>query len=534
MGVWTMSGARAMVAVVAVAGVLAGDSVARADSYLDEANKLYASIQKDRRSDLVVLPVLHAMEEGPKVPGDYLAAFLMTTENTAWGPVAAWAKGKKQQDVIDALKKVTSEDDWRKAWAFGQPYGAAAVDPSFVDMKLYTELGEDNTLAAAQLLYLPAIRRMEILCHVEATRLLAEGKGNDALDLMRRWAMFSYQIASRELLKEKYTGMEMMSLAFARMRDLAYSDMMAETHSMTYTEISKIIGKLGDRNPVNIDRLQLPAAERLAAQQLVSRTFVPGSGGRPDPATFPKVFANVAAGERGLRRFSESAKWSSLLKLHGGTEATSKRIDEVFGDWSRRWDVSQWDPMQELTTDYGRLDKVEYAALDLVMGDLGTVFPKRRELFAEWIGTRAALGAYGYRLKLNSLPVKIESIVPEFVGKIDLMNDPFDKDAKADRGKRLAYVRAGIDNIAVGGVPKPVVIRVFPKVAGVEYPNFEAKVLQGQFVIYSAGPDGNQNGVSRATQMIKDDFGDYLVWPPMLSLARQYRIENAAKPEDRP
>jgi len=117
-------------------------------------------------------------------------------------------------------------------------------------------------------------------------------------------------------------------------------------------------------------------------------------------------------------------------------------------------------------------------------------------------------------------------VVPVFVQRISLMLDPFDKNAKEDAGKRLAYLRAEIDNMAVGGLPKPMVIRVFPKVAGVDYPNFEAKVLLNQFVVYSAGPDGNQTGVSRATQMIKDDHGDYLIWPPVLSLVRQYRIDN--------
>jgi hypothetical protein len=158
----------------------------------------------------------------------------------------------------------------------------------------------------------------------------------------------------------------------------------------------------------------------------------------------------------------------------------------------------------------------------------------RRALRAEWVGTRTALGCYSYWLTLHSLPPKVEALVPKYVGKIGLMADPFDKDAKEDRGRRLAYVRATLDNVSSDGIAKPVVIRVFPKVSGVEYPNFEAKVMAGQFVLYSAGPDGNQNGCSRATQMVRDEHGDYLLWPPVLSLARQYRIDNATKPEERP
>ncbi|HZW07504.1 MAG TPA: hypothetical protein VFF65_10305, partial [Phycisphaerales bacterium] len=180
MGVWTMAGRWAAVTAVA-ACVLAGGASVRADEPLDQANALYSTIQTDKRSDLIILPVLHEMEPPPGVPGDFLAAFLMTTQSPGWEEAVAWAKGEKQQAVLKALSTVTKEEDARKAFAFAQPYGAAAVDPKFVDWKLYTELGEDNTLASAQFLYLTAVRKMELLCHVDATRLLAEGKGNEAL-----------------------------------------------------------------------------------------------------------------------------------------------------------------------------------------------------------------------------------------------------------------------------------------------------------------------------------------------------------------
>lgn len=525
MGVWTMAGVRAM---TAVACVMLTGAAARADDFLDKANALYAPIAEDRRSDLVILPLLSKMEAPPKVPGDYLSAALMTTQNAAWEAAAAWAKAKPQQDVLDGLKKVTSEEDARKAWAFGQPYGGAAVKPEFVDMGLYTELGEDGTLAAADFKFLPAILKMELLCHIESTRLLAEGKGNDSLNLMCNWLTFSHQIASRQMLTEKITGMRMMSLAFARMRDLAYTDMISEKQTMTPEGLRTVIARLDVRNPVNSERLGLPEAERLAAEQLVSRTFTPDGG--PNPASFARVYARVAAKDRSLRRFSESAKWDSILKLHGTTTETKKMIRDVYGDWERRWDISQWDLIQEIPTDYARLDKVKFAALDLVMGDVGAVFPARRQGRAEWVGTRTALGIYGYRLQQGVLPVRAESVVPVFIRKNDLMNDSFDKTAKEAASKRLVYFRATVDNIPPGGRPQPHTMRLFPKVEGVEFPNFEAKVGEGQFVLYSAGPDGNQSGMLRATQMVKDDKGDYLLWPPMLSLMRQNLSETGAQP----
>lgn len=522
----------AMVAVASFAAAAGTPGQARADEFLDQANAFYAPIQKDRRSDLVILPVLHKLQPPPKSVSDYLSAAMMTPANPAWGEVKAWAEGQTQKDAIEALKKVTGEEDWRKAWAFGQPYGAAAVEPEFVDMGLYTELGEDGMLAAAEVKYLPVVHHLESLCHVEATRLLAEGKGNDALDLMRRWAKFAYQIASRHLLKEKQEGMEMLALAFERMRDLAYVDSRSETRSMTAEGVRDVIARLDERNPINIERLLLPEAEKLAAEQLVARTFVADGG--PSGEAFARSFARVAAGDRPLRRFSESAKWDAVLKLHGNTAETRRQIRDVFGDWDKRWSLNQWDPIQELATDYTRLDKVRFAALDLVMGDVGTLFPLRRKLRVEWIGTRGALACYGLMLRTGKVPVRMESTVPDFVRNQNLTLDPFDKAAKEGRGSRLGYFRPGVDNMAVGGTPRPHVVRLFPKVAGVEYPNFEAPILEGQFVVFSAGPDGNQGDMARATQMVKDDKGDYLIWPPAISMVRQYLADNARSDADRP
>lgn len=527
MGVWTKVGVRMAGLAVAAALVLVTGAAARADEPLDKANKLYSNIQKDRRSDLVLLPVLSKMELPPKQIGDYLAAALMTTGNVSWSAAETWAKAKPQQDALDALKKVTAEEDWRKAWAFGQSYGAAAVDPEFVDIGLYTELGEDGTLAAADFKYLVAVRRLEILCHVEATRLLAAGKGDDALELMRRWALFSYQIASRELLKEKMTGMEMLVLSFARMRDLAYTDMMAEKHSMTAEGVRDVIAKLSEKNPINSERISLPLAERYAAEQLVARTFLPD--GKPNRESFATIYARVASGNRPLRRFSESAKWDTIMGLHGSRSETDQMIGAVYGDWAKRWDLNQWDPIQEIPTDYMRLDKVKFASLDLVMGDVGLMFPARRMLRVEWIGTRAALGCYGYVLQQHNVPVLVTSVVPVFVRDVVLLADPFDKAAKEGRGKRLGYIRPTIDNNG-----KIQIIRVFPKVAGVEYNNFEAPVGAGQFVLYSAGPDGNQNSMDRATQMVKDEKGDYLIWPPVISLTRQHLTESARTDSEKP
>lgn len=513
---------------VTVAAVLALSSgfltiQARADEFVDRVNDRYKVIQQDKRSDLIILPILHKLEAVPASVADPLPASLMTTASANWPAVETWCKAKPQTAALEALKKITSEDDYRKAWAFGQPYGASAVPPEYIDMGLYTELGENPTLASAEFKYLPVIRKFEILVHVEATRLLAEGKGNDALELMRRWVYFAAQIADRQFLKEKTLGMEMMTLGYQRMRDLAYTDSRSEKPTMTPEGIRDVIQKISlARTPIAIERITLPQAERDAGLQLVARTFV--AGAKADTVRFPNTFAVVAAGNRPLRRFSENAKWDGIRALHANTADTTKAVNDVFGDWEHRWELRTGDPLLDLATDYQQLDKVKFAMADLVLGDLGSLFPIRAQLRAEAVGTRGALAVQGFKILQRSFPPSLEGTTPAILPTLRILVDPFDKNLKEDTAKRVQYFRPTKDT------PKEHTIRLFPKVAGISYPNFEIKLREDNFVLYSAGPDGVHNGMSLATQMTADVKGDYLIWPPMLSLVRQNLSEQGKLP----
>jgi hypothetical protein len=504
---------------LAVATLLIATALApavHADDFVDRVNKRFDPIKADRRSDLVILPVLATMDTPPKEVADPLRAALIIPASPNWAAAEAWATAKPQQDAIEALKKVTGEEDYRKAWAFAQPYGAPAVDPKFVDMGLYTELGEGATLASAEFKYLPAIRRLEMLSHIEATRLLAAGKGNDALDLMRRWTYLAHQIADRQFLKEKQAGLEMLILAFQRISDLAYTDAKADKQTMTPEMMRDTIAKLDEkRTPVAVERVGLPEADRDAAEQLIARTFSPGQG--PNPALFARTYAAVASGNRPLRRFSESAKWDGIRPLHANTAETMKSFQDIFDNWALRWDMGNFDPILELPTTYQRIDKVRNAASDLVLGDVGNLFPLRSQARAEAVGARGALAVQGFRLLHHHSPPSLEGCVPAILQTTKILADPFDKSAKLAAPKRIAYIRPGVDTNG------PVLIRVFPKVAGITFDNlnFEIKVNQDDFVLYSAGPDGLHNGMKLATQMVKDDKGDYLLWPPMISLVRQ-------------
>jgi hypothetical protein len=515
--------------VIAISLLSAVGTTARADQYVTQANSEYAKVRSDQRSDTVILPVLHKMQAVPEGVRDAIPAALMTKESSRWAAVKAWCEAKPQQDAIEALKKVTNEQDSRRAFAFAQPYGSAAVDPEFIEMGLYTELGEPPTLAAADFKYLGAIKNLEILCHLEATRLMAEGKATDALDLVRRWAYFARSMSDREFLAEKTAGMNMLGLAITRMRDIVYVDAIGGTPTITPATLRTTVAALDEqRTVIAIDRIRLPSADRLASEQLVSRTFA--GDGPANAEVFSRTFAAARSVGRPARRFSESAKWDSLSALHADGKATNQQIRGLFDDWQKRWQLPTGNSIHQTQTDYVKLDKVRFSSIDAVMGDLGVLLPLRQQLRAEAVGTRTALAIQAFATQQKAPPPALESIVPTYLANPAMLTDPYDKAARESAARRVGYFVPERAGVAAGGKPTIHEVRVFPKVTGVTYNNFVAPVRGNTFVLYAAGPDGNLNGATLATQAVEDAKGDYLIWPPVLSLLRQNLSETGQLP----
>lgn len=519
-----------VVSAVAVAAMSLLVSPARGDQYVDAVNEGYKKIEQKKRSDLVILPVLAKLDAVPSKLSDPLTAALVTPASPVWKDAEAWVTAKPQVDAIAALKKVTDDDNWKTAWAFGQPYGANAVDPEIAMTGLYTELGENPTLAMAKFKYLDAIKKLELICHYEATRLLAAGKGDDALDLMVHWSYFARQIADRAFFAESSAGTQMLILSLQRMRDLAWLDFRSEKRTMTPEKVRNILyNRIDERRSVlNVSRFELPSGDYQAAEQITARAFT--RNGRANPQEFSRSFARIAAGDRPYRLFSENAKWNAMVPLHAGTEATIKQVKGVFGDWDRRWNVGPFDLLLRIPTDWSRIDKVQFSSLDLILGNLGDMLNLRTQLRAEAAGTRASLALYGFFLSTGDFPRDVNAPVPQFIRTLD--RDPFHR-----QNERLGYFvpvrdfKAMFDNLKLADTiaremkdidpNAPHKIRVFPSMMGNEYPNFEVPLRADTFVLYCAGPDGNHNAMRLATQMVADEKGDYLVWPPVISLLRK-------------
>ena len=503
---------------LALAGVPL-EGAARADDLLDKVNAPYRTIQQSKRSDLVLLPLLVKTTPAPAGVANAFNAALLPATSAAFKDAAAWAAADPQKALLPALGTVAAEKDWKKAYAFGQPYGFEGVDPDLVIAGAYTDLGDPATISAARHLYMPLLDRLQSLVHVEATRLAADGKGDEALKLLTDMVLFGRQMCDRAFLVEQRWGYAAMMLALHRMRDVAYGDARSADPRLKPEAMRDQLDRLIDRGKViGSERLSLPHGDGLGAEQMLGRIYVRGAG--PNAATYGRTLARVGARERPLRLFSEAARWDVMAAASAGDADTRQTLTGLLADWQKRWQLPPSDPILQTATAYSVLDKVRFAALDATLGDTSVLFSMRRQMLVELAGTRTSLAMHGFWRANKSFPRDVAAVRPAFIDRLD--SDPFGKD-----NKPLGFFVPMRDTTRPGSEPKPHEIRV---AAGEPFPSFSVALNDENFVIYSVGPDGVANLCRVAGQMSEDRGSDYLIWPPVLSLSRQHLAETNKLP----
>ncbi len=504
--------------VLALTAVL-GASASRADEQLDKVNAPFKTIPPDKRSDALLLPLLVKTGEAPAGVVNAFNAALLPATSAAFRDAGAWAQAEPQKAALAALAQATAERDWKKAFAFGQPYGFDGVDPDLVIAGAYTDIGDPPTIAAARHLYMPLLDRLRALAHLEATHLAAEGKPDEAVKVLTDLVLFARQMCDRAFLLEQRWGYETMILGLHRARDVAYLDARSGEPKMVPGAIRAQLDRLMDRAKViGSERLVLPAGDGLGAEQTLGRIFVRGAG--PNVNTYARTLGRVGSRQRPLRLFSEAAKWDVMAAASAGDSETREALSGLVKDWGTRWQLTLFDPILRTPTAYANLDKVRFAALDSTVGDLGVLFGLRTQMLCELAGTRASLAMHAFWRTNRSFPRDVGAVRPTFIDKLD--NDPYLKDARP-----VAFFVPMRDTTRRGTEPKPHEIRV---VIGDPYPSFSVQLNDENFVMYSAGPDGVANQCRVAGQTSEDRGSDYLLWPPVLSLSRQHLADTNKLP----
>jgi hypothetical protein len=517
-------------AVLAVAG-----PTARADDKVDQANAQYRGIPKPKRSDLILLPALAAVQAPPAA---LLSASLTSPRDSAsereamrlpagaqgWTEVEAWAMAPSQRAALDALKAATTDDDSGQRMAFGQPYGIEGVPLDLVRAGLYTELGDPPMLAGSRFQLidpntpgLSPMDRLVALGHVEATRLAAAGNVQEAMDVLLRLLYIGRQFADRAFVAEVDWGLRRMISALQRVRDVAYTDSRG-AHVLDEEKLMALVKRLDDKSGfLRTDRLVFPNGDRYAAEQVVARVFQE-RGGPNDQ--FAQTMAHLGATQFPLRLFSEEAKWQNVAAVHHNWFDTIEALDRVASDWSSRWNLSPFDTRMSEPHAFETLSSQQDAVLLAVFNrNTRELFGDRQMLQAEAVGTRMSLGVLAYTAKNRVFPPQLSSIRPQYVKELEA--DPYNP--SRDRGAKppLEYfVPIRDQKFDPREDPYPHTINVIV----LSGRNFDISIGQDQFILYSVGPDGVKNWASVVREDARDLYqGDYLIWPPTISLERQHK-----------
>ncbi len=501
---------------------------AAADEFVNRVNAPLAEIRPERRSDVIVLPAMAKMDKPPLGVDTPAKARLAPAGGAAWPAALEWANAEPQRAVIDAVHKVTQATDWRETMAFGQPYGLAELGASpeqiaLISARLYTDLGDPPLLAAARHLYLPVFEDATCLYHVEATRLLAEGRPADAANALVDWLFFARQIADREFKTEMDWALRTMIDVLERIRDVMYTDF-RDGRRAAAGELVAIVKRLEEqRGPLGIDRILLPPADAEAARQLVA--FVMQERGRVRPEVYAQTMSRLATTERPLRLFGESARWSGGATEHANWFDTTEHLTAVIAEFNDRWSRSWHDPVLREPPMYNLISRrhERWAVILESYPNMRPLFDQRQLLRVEAVGTRHALALLAFRVSSGGFPRDIAAARPHYIERIEA--DPFNPDRARGREPPLEFFVPMRDTAGRFGEREQVQPHTI-NVLSPDAPNLAIRLRDDQFVLYSVGADGGRNWAEEVQNTIDAPSGrDYLIWPPVLSLVRQELVQ---------
>lgn len=508
-----------------VAAILVGISLsaavnqARADEYVGQANKAYADIKQSLRSDLIILPLIAAMDKVPAAARDIETSMLMPVSSAGWADCAIWAQKPAQQAALEGLKKVTEKQKGKEQFAFGLPYGTDGVPMAIIKAKAYAEVGDPPTLSATQLLYQPMLASLAVLVQIETTRLVSEGKCPEAAELDLNWFAFARQLADRQFYREASWGLDQMQIALHRFRDVLYSDFRGK-RTIDVAMLHKYLERLDEREAVQTDRLKFPRADLIGAEQIVARVFIPRKG--PDERVFATTLASIGSASQPMRLFSEAARWRSSAISHKDQIDTTKMLDRVFGDFSARWPEDFYSRRMLQPYEYSKLNQGEYSVILATIPDMESLINQKQAIKVEAVGTRLAIAHLGLFYERKSFGPTVASVQP-FWQKV-LEKDPFNI-APRERGNPPMEYFVPIRDQPRGEKqdPKPHVMNIVSG-SGV---NFAAPVSDDTFIIYSIGSDNHKNWAEKIQNtIVKVEGADYLIWPPLVALERKHLLES--------
>ena len=454
---------------------------------LGELNGPLNRVNEQNRSYQGLFDAYIDMTQPPMPVGDDFNQTTVWSGMYDWSAVSDWAEANA--DMAKALKGAQSK------LLLGLPYGEESVPQSYRDAGVYVGIQLDSSAGElVSLKYLQAMETIATWSVAEQYRLCEAGSFDDAFSLGIASARVLRQLCDRQMLGEKFTSFRLLGEAMSVQRDLMmhYIDQIPVELFRKFATKEYPFLKPSDNE--RLRRLELPEGDRLVTAAVLTLVF--DEDGDPVPDQLAMVFGSMQAEDAPLTRFGAIKRWEALAAVHGSMTASQEKLTDVYDDWWRRWRLRQYDPIQQLPTEFSRINEVRYAAVVQSIADMKGLFAERNRLIVEIDGTVLAAGLCGYYRKHDNWPKDREMAYVTFIPKrFDF--DPYDKDYGRLLFRYLGSRKEAIDS---------------------EY----GRVYATGCLLYARGSDNeDENG------RVHDPDGtetDFVIWPPLRELARQQEL----------
>ena len=444
-------------------------------------------VSERNRSAQAVMGALVAATTCPMEVGPQSDASSVWPGMADWDKLAAWSKANPA--IGEALVK--SQD----ALVFAMPYGTSSVPDAWRSAGAVTKVGGGDSLGQIGFGYFGAIRTLGVYATAEMYRLCAAGQHDQAFTLGVAWLRVLRQLVEQPLLEEKLFAMQALSQALSIHRDVLWTNL----DSLNVPLLKKLsLDEYPFLKPTDnekLRRLAMPEGDRLVAEAVLKGVF--SERGKPDIERFAAVLSAQHGGDRKLDRFGTSRLWRQVAELHSDLDPSVDKLQDIYDDWWRRWNVRPYTPFQSAPTEFSRANPVRYAAVTSLIRDIQRAFTWRWVLAVQINGTATSAGLCGYYLEFRKTwPRDIERAYAVFANKrFDF--DPFDK-----KGGHLGFRDLGASTETID---TPV-----------------GRVKVKGCMLWSRGADHEDGGGTNHTD--DGSAGDILVWPPLRSLAREQGI----------
>ncbi len=406
---------------------------------------------------------------------------------SGWEPMADWASSN--QHVGEALKAAADK------LVLGLPYGADNVPAKYREAGLVAQVEIDRGgEVEIEFPYLQAFRGFSTWTAAELYRRFEAGEFAEGFDVAIANARVLRTLCDRHMQVEKVSAMLMLSEALSVLRDAMYA-FVERIPADEFKRVSmKELPYLKTADAERVKRLQMPEGDRFVVEAILDDIFSGGS--TPDPSRLGEVFGEIQSSRKPLTRFGATKRWERIAGVHGSLDASKEKLTNVYDDWWRRWRIRPYDPIQDVPTEYSRLNEVRYAVIAESVADLQELFDLRNRLIVEINGTIIGCGLCGYRAEFNTWPNDREKAYAIFIPKrFDF--DPFDKGYGRFLWDYLGSRSRAVDT---------------------DY----GRIDVDECVLYARGRDHEDSSFQEAS--LDGLTGDMIVWPPLRQLAREQGV----------